>query len=723
MFNREITGNLARLLATENLVVEHRKVSTASFDVDRRVLTLPMWQKASNTVYDMLVGHEVGHALFTPTDLWNFGSIPKDLINIVEDARIEKLIKRKFPGLSRDFYNGYKELNETDFFGIKEDDISTFNLMDRINLHFKIGSYSLIPFEENEKIFIKMIEEVETFEQVVSICQQIMDFINKKQEEQEELQAVSTSSNQNGNEEVENNEQSSSSELSPQSSVEGDGESNDSSNDDSSKGFSSPSSPGGPSDEDETVSKTQSSFDRNAENLSTHEPHLEEIVYLERADVNIDNVIVDFKTIFDHVEEHFNNQSLERKSHWGNIFEEVDSSYLSYKKESQKEVNYLVKEFECKKSADAYSRSFESKTGVLNTKLLHTYKYNENLFKTVNVIPDGKNHGMIFVLDWSGSMANCMMDTVKQLLNLCWFCKKVQIPFDVYAFTYEWNSKYVSSYYDDYDGEKMYEENYVRGHNKIGVHKRFSLLNIITSKSSSSEFEKSLLNLYRISKTFRSYSGYYSIPLGFDLSGTPLNETILALHKVIPMFKQKSKAQKVNLCILTDGESNGISYDVDVSHVRGYSHIGKNTVSSHCSLRDRKLGKIYRKFDGYSHRDGITTILIENLKDNFPDVSITGFRISTTSEFGSTYRDINECYGYGAADSAIKKWKKEKSWEFEKVGYDRLYYISNTNLSSDSEFEVSSDASKTEISKAFRTMLKSTTTNKKILSSFIGAIS
>ena len=62
----EIKSQLAKLLATEDLIVEHRKVATAQFDVHSRVLTLPMWEKASNTVYDLLVGHEVGHALFTP---------------------------------------------------------------------------------------------------------------------------------------------------------------------------------------------------------------------------------------------------------------------------------------------------------------------------------------------------------------------------------------------------------------------------------------------------------------------------------------------------------------------------------------------------------------------------------------------------------------------------------------------------------------------------------
>ena len=90
MTNQAIKGNLARLLATENLVVEHRNCST-KFNVDTRVLTLPNWDKASNIVYDLLVGHEVGHALFTPNEDWrNVADCPMDFINVVEDARIEK---------------------------------------------------------------------------------------------------------------------------------------------------------------------------------------------------------------------------------------------------------------------------------------------------------------------------------------------------------------------------------------------------------------------------------------------------------------------------------------------------------------------------------------------------------------------------------------------------------------------------------------------------------
>ena len=51
----DVKGQLARLLATEDLIVEHRSVDTASFNVQTRVLTLPTWEKAGEEVYDTLV--------------------------------------------------------------------------------------------------------------------------------------------------------------------------------------------------------------------------------------------------------------------------------------------------------------------------------------------------------------------------------------------------------------------------------------------------------------------------------------------------------------------------------------------------------------------------------------------------------------------------------------------------------------------------------------------
>ena len=181
---QDIKGNLARLLATENLIVEHRKVPTAMFDVERRVLTLPNWDRASGTVYDMLVGHEVGHALFTPNEDWrDFAKCPKDFVNIIEDARIEKLMKRKYPGLRKSFAGGYKELNDQDFFGIGGDDLNTYSLIDRINLHFKVGASALIRFADDEQVFVKRTEDAETFEEVCQIAVDVYEFIKKEQEE------------------------------------------------------------------------------------------------------------------------------------------------------------------------------------------------------------------------------------------------------------------------------------------------------------------------------------------------------------------------------------------------------------------------------------------------------------------------------------------------------------------------------------------------------------
>ena len=137
---QEIKSQLAKLLATEDIIVEHKDVETAQFNVHTRELLLPMWDRASEDVYDMLVGHEVGHALFTPDQDPPKG-IPHNIVNVVEDARIEKLMKRKYLGIAKSFKKGYTELQEQDFFELDGEDISNFNLADRANLHFKIGSF------------------------------------------------------------------------------------------------------------------------------------------------------------------------------------------------------------------------------------------------------------------------------------------------------------------------------------------------------------------------------------------------------------------------------------------------------------------------------------------------------------------------------------------------------------------------------------------------------
>ena len=111
---------LAKLLANENISIQYGNFPTAFFDVEKRVLGLPLWKSSSRFLTDLLIGHEVGHALYTPKDGWHDSSIeipgcPRSYVNVVEDVRIEKKIQSKYPGLVRSFKLGYKELFARNF--------------------------------------------------------------------------------------------------------------------------------------------------------------------------------------------------------------------------------------------------------------------------------------------------------------------------------------------------------------------------------------------------------------------------------------------------------------------------------------------------------------------------------------------------------------------------------------------------------------------------------
>ena len=184
---QEIKSQLAKLLATEDIIVEHKKVEQASFNPWTRVLVLPLWEKASNDVYDMMVGHEVGHALFTPTDeWWKEKNISKSCVNVVEDARIEKLMKRKYMGIAKSFYRGYNELQEQDYFEINGRDLSTYGLIDRVNLYFKIGSQLDVVFSAAEKQIVSLIKNAETFEDTLSAAEALHTFCQQEQQESKE---------------------------------------------------------------------------------------------------------------------------------------------------------------------------------------------------------------------------------------------------------------------------------------------------------------------------------------------------------------------------------------------------------------------------------------------------------------------------------------------------------------------------------------------------------
>ena len=293
----EIKGNLARLLATENLIVEHNSTcTTASFDVQRRVLELPQWDFATNTVYDLLVGHEVGHALYTPNYDWTQDAdCPKDYINVIEDVRIEKLMKRKYPGLTKTFARGYAELDDRDFFEIGGENLKTFILIDRINLNAKVGATAMIPFTAEEMVFVLKAESTETFEEVIEIAKEVYAY-QKQMEENAAKESLPNNSSKEGTGELENQQ----SEATPET-EETDQTSSDGSGDDEEEGegdddITEGSNRGG--DHNSDLSRTQKAFDEQTKKLNANKYNSRTISYVELPkNLNIDNIVVDWTEV------------------------------------------------------------------------------------------------------------------------------------------------------------------------------------------------------------------------------------------------------------------------------------------------------------------------------------------------------------------------------------------------------------------------------------------
>ena len=687
----EIKSQLAKLLATEDIVVEHKKVETAEFNVQTRVLTLPMWEKASNQVYDMLVGHEVGHALYTP-DEDPPRDVPHQFINVTEDARIEKLMKRKYAGLSKTFFRGYQELNDEDFFELGEQDVNSMNLADKANLYFKIGNFLDIDFNYQERQIIDTISAAETFDDAIDAARLLYDFCKEKQKQ--ETQAISPPSPARDSISGESEDS------------EGSDESEDGA--DAEKDDQTENSDCGDTDTlelDDPGVSTDDLLQSKIKDLVSDNPNRENI-YLEVPKVNLDTVIISNKEIHDHID-------LAYADHANHELCVSDSEYKKFKKSAQKEVNYLVKEFECRKAADSYARANTSRTGVLDTSKLHTYKYNEDLFKKVTTLSDGKNHGLVFVLDWSGSMSHVMKDTIKQLYNLIWFCKKVSIPFEVYAFTNEWNS----CKWDD-DGNRIIVDHYEVKQNLLCVDPSFGMMNFLSSKTK--DIESQMINIWRlVDSLWGMYPYVMRTPTKMGLSGTPLNEALVTLHQILPQFQKENNVQKVQCIVLTDGEANYIPYHVKVQRPwEEHPYIGRNNLNDRCTIRDRKLGRTYRVPHTWNE---FTDLMLRHLKDTFVNTNFIGIRVLETRNLGYFVRTYHDQYT-DEYNEIMKDWKKLKSFTITNSGYDAYFGMSATALADNSEFEVDEGATKAKIKSAFIKSLKTKKLNKKVLGEFVSLV-
>ena len=733
--NKVIKTNVARVLANENITVEYGNHETAAFDVKNRKLLLPNWSHKSNDVHDLLVGHEVGHALYTPvTEKEVFTDIDSErpvlvhqYMNVVEDARIERDIKSQYPGLKRSFFNGYKTLLEDDLFKLEGRDIADFNLIDRINLFFKIGNHVFIPFEDEEKPFLSRIEKADSFEDVMSIVKDLYKFSKDKAEKDlSEMGDSETADHDYQYSDIDDGNGSGDFDFDNESGDDGnnnsgiDGEESDQTGDESDdidsdgnaesgEGFNNSSNPLDELLESETekalseaINEMVSKPDRFNDD---HVPH-----YYYVPEVNAKDFTIPLHKVHQHISSYYEN--------YINDTFDYKPYYTKFKRDNMKIVNYMAKEFELRKNAEQMSRASVSKTGVIDVNKLHSYKFNDDLFRRVTAIPGGKNHGMVMFLDWSGSMSDSITHVIRQSMILAMFCKKVGIPFHLYGFTDACMSYDGATEIER--GRTIYGFPSVKYQEKDYKLQNFRLREYLNSSLNNKAFDKAMLNLFTLAENFNK--GYFpNIPKNEELSSTPLNDAIVVAHDLIPKIKSYYKLEKVTSIWLTDGDSNN-------NDARHFDNDEERPLTPRTYTPRVLVNRLNKTHYLANTRREMTNALLESLSDSTGITNIGFFIVSRGSDMRNLKHTLSQSrkIDYFEIEKRIKALNRTKSAIFTEVqGYDEWYVIkggSELDIKPDS-LEIERGAKKGRITTALKRFTKNRTNDRVIMNSLVKVIS
>lgn len=755
--NTEQTDILARLMATEDITIRHeRHAETASFNVATRVLTLPVWEEMSGALYDMLTMHEVGHALHTPADGWascdiidtNKRNHPlvQMFYNIVEDARIERLMMEQFPGGVNDFRAAYDNLhNERDLFELAGKDIDALGLADRVNIHFKLGQFDLVEvnFTAEEQVFVDAINATRTWEDVVDATRDLYNYCKEQdknnptpEQDMPEQGAGDAEMPEMGNDEgdsdgpkgmsVPNFDHSEDEDTNETGAgAEGGEESDEDAGEDGESGST---GEDGDGDESEGEGSTESKGDGTAESADDAEDDGSNAESTEGEDVSAagaeaskgggennvnvpqtvaaqdrnmsalnndmgmdvlnlgapkisDTAVTDWTVI--HKDD---NAKFATNYCIGTSFVDgavkfdaarCDSAYANFINQNKKTINKMAQQFEMKKAADAFKRTSISKSGRLDTTKMINYRWSEDIFAKNTTVSDGKNHGLIMVIDWSGSMSGNMKSTIEQAMCLALFCKKVQIPFEVYSFT-STDPTTAPTEYDTWGCDQEATIN-IGGHELRGAW----LNNYLSSRMSKMEFVRCMKNMIMLAEAMDSYGrrGMHS------LGGTPLNESLLILRDTMNAFKRDNNIQIAHTVYLTDGEGYG-------GFLGGYR--------TQTTWRD---GSFKWTHDG-ENRCNETEVCLDWYKKT------TGSRVVNFFLTGSINRHMKYTYctgdEYGEMETQFKEmkriFKKENMYSVgEHGGYDETFIIkSNIETTNESGMEgIGTDATNARLKSAF----------------------
>lgn len=578
---------LAKLLAREDIIVNHDpNAETAYFNGETRVLTMPMWIGMSEALSDMLVAHEVGHALHTPEGSQPVidamkrvdpkGSvIAKTYLNVVEDARIEREIKSEFPGTKRCFAIGYRELFDKNFFDLSAMPMNQRTLIDRINIHAKIGTLVSVPFTDYERGFVDAVMNTRDWNEVVELSREIWDYdaAEKTRKQQEQLESGNGPESDEGDEDGQESPEgdsggnldgdSSPSDESPESQessedgTNADGEKNESANDSSDSNQGGKHSQG-VSDSSPDAPKSVENFERMMQGLRDREAAPRNYAIMPTPD--LDRIVIGRKDL-DVIFGDWNRKMPPSATRVLDLATEI------FLRENDKQVKAMVREFERRRAANASRRTRIGTRGVLNVNRVHAYKFSEDIFKTHAVTRDGQSHGIVMFVDWSSSMSSVFADTINQTLSLASFCHKARIPFVVYGFSSElpWRIR----------GNSNSSTCWSRNSGDLnGID--FSLIELISSDLNRKDFLVQVRNLIGLSSCVGGQhnpfvvqaqsrlgsAGGTSLSVNLDpscrlgslrLGGTPLNSAILAAHDILPEFRNRTRVQVLTSVFLTDG--------------------------------------------------------------------------------------------------------------------------------------------------------------------------
>ena len=689
------SDSLAKLFAAENIGVEIKKTSTAYFDVKNRRMTFPTWiLELPVASRELLMLHEASHALHTPEfgtheKAKEYEQVFRTILNVLEDKRIEDMMKEKFPGSKATFIRGFFELVNKNFFGIRfHDSTEELSLIDRMNLHFKGDYYFECEFTEEEQYWVDRAVQNKTFEEVYQNALELFEWIKKEYSKevlenikfnlddlqfgdsdyddvygnpiQMDLDKVKESIGEEAFEELMNA-------IEENRKEDAENIINQNLKDDR-LDFA-----------ENNSAKTDQNWEKNQENfMKDRENQYNSFSYRHPLNLNIprrincDDFIVKNRVVTETLTENF--------SYLSDTERESFQNFMKKHKDSMRQIlSHMVREFYRKKAAEDYRRTQESKTGNLDLHKLSHYKYNSDLFLNKSVIKDEKNHGFVLLLDWSGSMSSIMTNAILQLINKVTFCKAIDVPFVAYAFSSEAGKSYdtpqdiVVHATDENDlrigytyklielcdsTRKNYEEQlrnlyYLAycfiNNNMIPVHRYTSM------KNSCDEY----LRIHGNEKVdsfpqqnWRVRQLEQSVVLSdlFELGSTPLNDSLVLMNHVLPKTQQRMNVDIMNFITITDGDSDFIQSPAKVSDSKTYKqncHPKKNTETyTEDSIEIDKLYTIFGRNGTSSNRRGDNTIFLRSLYSDkiydltMPEMKDGGYGHSKSRERTRTFAKV-----------------------------------------------------------------------------------